>query len=232
MNHEYIVNDINLSFFLTKEKRKTLSLNILPDGSLIVKSPLFVNLKEIKMFVFNHISWVTKKRQSLLNLKEKIADNYENGSKVFYCGNEYKLRIEQDLIDKVIIEDDTILVLSTRSQNQRHIKKNLELWYLNQAKAVFNERLCECLHNFSDLKLPYLTIRNMKGRWGSYHSKHKVTLNLKLIKTPKRCIDYVVIHELCHVYHMNHGKEFKKLLESKIPNWKEIKKELNLFAAL
>lgn len=230
MLHEYIVNDIDLSFSLIKEKRKTLSMNMQTDGSLIIKSPLSVSLQDIKLFVYNHISWVVKKRGYILQLNEKITKDYKNGSKLFYLGNEYNLKIEQDLIDKIIVEKDNMLFLSTRPKNLPHIKKNIELWYLNQAKSVFIKSLCECLSNFPDLQKPDLIIKNMKRRWGSYHSNHKVTLSLNLIKTPKQCIDYVVTHELCHVYHMNHGKEFKKLLESKIPHWREIKKELNLFA--
>jgi len=229
MNHEFFINNIDLSFSLIKEKRKTLSINISKDGNLIVKSPLFVKTEEVKNFITKHINWITKKREHNKIFNTKIIEEYTNGSSFLYLGQKYQFVVEQGLLDEIILENDKMILFTTKPKNQQHIKKIIEKWYFNQATEIFNERLHSCLCNFVGLKIPDLAIKNMKSRWGSYSSKNKITLNSQLIKAPIKCIDYVVIHELCHAYHMNHGKEFKKLLESKIKNWKEIKKKLNFF---
>ena len=229
MNYEFFANSIDLSFSLIKENRKTLSARILSDGSLIVKSPLFVSLEEVKLFITKHMRWIVKKKEGARQLNTGASEEYTHNSILLFMGNKYQLVIQQGLLDKVFIEDGKMMFYATRPKNQKHIKKVLDGWYLKQAHEVFDESLLRCLDNFSGLQMPDLVIRNMKRRWGSYSSSHKITLTLSLIKAPERCIDYVVIHELCHAYHMNHGKEFKKLLSLKILNWKEIKKELNSY---
>lgn len=77
--------------------------------------------------------------------------------------------------------------------------------------------------NIMNLKYNELKFRKMKSRWGSCTSNGIITLNKKLIKTPEKCIDYVVVHELAHLVHMNHSKKFHKLILNYIPDAKRAK---------
>ena len=74
--------------------------------------------------------------------------------------------------------------------------------------------------------MPALKIRKMKTLWGSFSVKRGITLNLELIKAPRECIEYVVIHELCHLFHLNHGPKFYNLLEQFLPDWTKRKHKL------
>lgn len=225
MKHEFFIDLTDLSFSLCREFRRSLSLKILQDGSLIVKTPVFTKLNDIKQFICKNKDWILQRKNYIQHTNFK--KEYKTGVNFRYLGQSYILEIEQGITDNIVINESKIILFSTRPKNNLHIKKIIENWIKAKAKEVFNERLNQCLGNFIGLEKPDLVTRNMKRRWGSFSSSHKITLNLKLIESPIRCIDYVIIHELCHAYHMDHSQKFKKLLSSKLPNWKALKQELN-----
>ncbi len=110
------------------------------------------------------------------------------------------------------------------------IKNLMDKWYLEKANTRFNKSLMQCWLKFSrfDLIKPKLSIKHMKMRWGSLSSNGTVTLNRDLIKAPVECIDYVVMHELCHLKYNDHSPDFYKLLDSVIPDWEKVKHKLEL----
>jgi predicted metal-dependent hydrolase len=102
-------------------------------------------------------------------------------------------------------------------------------WYRRQAQQVFKERLDLCFAKlrFLDLDYPEWTIRQMQTRWGSCTPEGTIILNLKLIQAPKVYIDYVVMHELCHLKEPNHGARFYELLGHVMPDWRSKREQLN-----
>ena len=105
----------------------------------------------------------------------------------------------------------------------------LDAWYLSHAKRVFAERLAACYPRVEGLGIPFpsLAIRDMKARWGSCSAKGRLTLNRRLIHVPKDLMDYVILHELCHLKEYNHGPAFYALLERVLPDWKARRQKLN-----
>lgn len=116
----------------------------------------------------------------------------------------------------------------TLSQLVRHLFAVFWSW-VARVKAVFQERLEACYPRVARFKVAYpaLVVRRMKSRWGSCTAAGKITLNLKLIQMPKECIDYVVVHELCHLKEHNHSPAFYALLGKVMPDWEERKQKLN-----
>jgi predicted metal-dependent hydrolase len=99
-------------------------------------------------------------------------------------------------------------------------------WYRQRAKQKFAERLQKCLAKFHNMPPPPLAIVRLKKRWGSMTPSGRLTLNLDLIRAPVECIDYVIIHELCHRLHPHHGRQFQQLLAAKVGDWRAIKQKL------
>ena len=101
-------------------------------------------------------------------------------------------------------------------------------WYKNHAEKRFERGLNQALSLFLkyDIGSPPLVIQRMAKRWGSCTPKGKIILNPEIIKAPSRCIDYVVIHELCHLVHHHHGKQFYELQTKVMPDWKRWKDKL------
>jgi hypothetical protein len=112
--------------------------------------------------------------------------------------------------------------------NRDQVKSNLIAWYREHAEVKFDEYLHECLQLFARQKLtkPRLEIRAMPKRWGSYTPKGKLFLNPELIKAPGRCIEYVIVHELCHQISPSHNKAFYELLTEVMPDWVRWKDKL------
>ena len=109
------------------------------------------------------------------------------------------------------------------------MKARLHSWYVDRAHKVFAERLDACVELFDCEEKPGLQVRPMSRRWGSYSSKtNRVILNEALIRASTRHIDYVIVHELCHVTHQKHDRAFFALLASKLPHWQKLKTELEL----
>ncbi len=148
---------------------------------------------------------------------------------MWFLGKEYKLLVDNNKRRSIGKTDSEITICSKNPLDAQDIQIMLDIWYLRQAKHVFSERLKEMVKFFSKMKVPELRIKRMKRQWENYH-KHIITLNTHLIKTSRECIDYIIIHELCHTYEKNHQKKFYELLESKLKNWKEIDKKLKIFA--
>lgn len=134
--------------------------------------------------------------------------------------------------NKVVLKDGYFVIPAPRDAPDR-IKRLLESWYKNRAEVIFPEVFAECWEKLGrdDLKnliQPSLAIRKMDKRWGSLSKKGRLTLNRRLIQAPRDCIEYVVVHELCHLIHHNHGTDFYRLLDRTMPDWTKRKQRLEL----
>jgi predicted metal-dependent hydrolase len=135
------------------------------------------------------------------------------------------LRIEESEFDQVKLFRGRILVLKKENTSPKHL---LSEWYREKAVSHFDDTLKKILPLFLrfDMLLPELQIRHMPTRWGSCTSRGKVILNPELIKAPKGSIEYVIIHELCHLIHHNHTRAFYELQSAIMPDWKKWKERL------
>ena len=129
-----------------------------------------------------------------------------------------------------IYDKNGYFYITAKSGNSDYIKKLLLDWYKAKANNYFSKIFDGVWErcNFKNYTKPTLKIREMKTRWGSLSQNDTMTINLNLIKTSKECIEYVIIHELCHLAHHNHNPAFYELLDSKLENWKERKHKLEL----
>lgn len=164
-----------------------------------------------------------------LNISEK---KYISGSDILFLGKQYKLIVKNSDIN-VVLKDGNELILHTSSDidDSNDNLRILDKFYHSEAEKVFKRRFKACLRLFPEVDSNKITfkVRKMNKRWGSYQStKNNVLLNLDLIKADRRCIDYIIIHELCHVNHKTHNKEFYKILFSKMPDYENIENKLEL----
>lgn len=226
-----LINGIEFLYKAIREHRKTISIAIPIDKKLVIKTPIHFSKKDIEDFLQKKSTLIVKRLTKAEDRKKRIAkleDSYKNGGAVLYLGKKYKLLIDNSKRRNVVKSDTEITIYSKNLLDSQDIRLMLDTWYYRQAERVFSERLKEMVKYFDKMKIPELRIKSMKRQWGSY-IKHIVTLNLHLIKTPIECIDYIILHELCHTYEKNHQKKFYDLLESKLKNWKEVDKKLKTF---
>ena len=158
--------------------------------------------------------------KSIVKMIEKEKIKLKNNENFHYLGNTY---------DIVYTDNKNIIFGNTKV----FINKSFDIdkWYKKEAKKLFLEHLDIIYNRFSrDIPYPDLRIRKMTTRWGVCNTKSKtITLNLELIKRDTKYLDYVIVHELSHLIHANHSKEFWSLVEENCPDYKKIKNNMKKF---
>jgi predicted metal-dependent hydrolase len=156
---------------------------------------------------------------------------YVNGEIHLFRGNKSVLKIEKSNKPYIRFYDNTIEIGLEKTENALAVKMLLYRGYKVEALKVFPEIFRKILEKYNSqiFRPSGLVIRTMKRRWGSCSHKGIITLSTELIKLPDMYIEYVIIHELCHLKHHNHGTGYYKLLSELFPEWKSIRKELRKY---
>lgn len=217
--------DYNLEF----ADRKTLGIKVYPDKSVNVLAPQESSIEKIREKIKNKASWIVKQQDFFLSFHPLTpARKFISGETHLYLGRQYRLKLHESSDVSVKLAGGYINVHVKNTNDKKSIQKHLKQWYKQKAEFHFNqlfEELKPISGSFYD-KYPRLTYRWMDKRWGSCDKNGKIHLNLELIKTPKKCIEYVIVHELCHLKYLNHSNSFYTLLESVYPDWKGTKDRL------
>jgi hypothetical protein len=217
-----------IDYELLMMNRKSLEIAVHPDKSVVVKAPSTSGFEAIEEKIKKRARWIKRQIAYFNQFDPRTPDRkYVGGESHLYLGRKYRLKIEASDKDQVLLKNGYFWI-ETTSNETYHIKFLMDAWYRRRAKMylckIFND--CWAGFNKGDLNKPNLKLQKMEKRWGSLSSKGRLTLNVKLIHAPKECIEYVVIHELCHLIHHNHGSKFYKLLEHTLPDWMKRKHKL------
>jgi len=230
MDRHFAYRNISFDYTLILENRKTISATVFPNRALIVKAPQEATENRICDFLHRKFRWILKQQRYFEQFGSGVEKRYVSGETFRYRGRSYKLLLRKACgSEHVSLQHGTLTVSMFSPKDHARARKLLEDWYLEKAYKVFSERLSACFFLFDTKEMPALTIRKLSKRWGSYlHKTNKISLNQELIKASTRHIDYVIIHELCHIAHRQHNRAFYDLLESRLPQWETLKTELEL----
>ena len=219
---------------MTYRKRKTLSIQVLPDLTVQVISPIDATIESIKAKVRKRANWITRQRQFFQDLDIDSFPNFEyiGGETHRYLGRQYRLKIVPITTNEkaqVKLIGQYFHIFTPEKDNPKKTKQLLNNWYKSKAKIKFQERFNHCYKAIEKYGLPQpnLVIQKMKTRWGSWTPNNKILINPALIMKPTYCIDYVMMHELCHVKHPNHSNDFYEFLSIILPDWERRKILLN-----
>jgi predicted metal-dependent hydrolase len=222
----------DIEFKVLYSRRRTLGISVLPDATVVVRVPYLTTLKTINRIVGEKAGWIIKHRDSYRDKEpQKLKRHYISGEKHLFRGNEAVLNIVECNKPYLKFNNGTIEIGLRDPDDEDKVKQLLYLGYKNEALAVFPELLKMALskHENQNFRPNSLLIRTMKRRWGSCSNKGVITLSTELIKLPDRHIEYVIIHELCHLRHHNHGSGYYKLLSELFPDWKTVRKDLRKY---
>jgi predicted metal-dependent hydrolase len=222
-----------IEYTLIYADRETLAIHVHPDTTVAVEAPFESKFPEIEKRVRKRAAWIVKQQRSFRRFSVEFPPRkYVSGETHRYLGRQYRLRvIEDDIPIEVVRMDRGIITLFVSSKTPAHVQKVLESWLRERAHTIFTEQVEKWIPRFErfDVETPQVVIRNMKSRWGSCTAQGKITLNFKLIQVPKKLIDYVIVHELCHTVVHAHNAEFYALLSRIMPDWEERREKLNSF---
>lgn len=219
-NRSLFHNGKFLHYTLTKKDITKINLRIDDKGLIKVSAPNFVDIRSIEKFIYKNIDFIEK------NVDKRKNDNSFNldSGVISLFGVPFYVEKNISLKNSVKIATNRVIVSYKKVEDiERLIKKVVREFAIH----YFEKRILE-LSDFTGIPFTSLKIKWLKTKWGHCDSNKNIVLNCKLINYSKDTIDYVIIHELCHVIHMNHSREYWSLVAKFCPNWKTLRCDLKM----
>lgn len=220
-----IINEVEVE--VERKPIKHIHLSVYPPyGRVHVSAPEHVTDAQLRLFVLSKWTWVAEKREQALAHAIQPMREYINGEAHYFMGGLYRLFVDEGNHNHthVSIEGDYIVVHCLR---QEYAGRILREWYREELKKLLPpivERWAERV----GVPKPAIDVLDMKLRWGSCNrQKRAILFNLELAKKPLECIEYVAAHEVIHLIERNHTARFFRLLDTYLPQWERLRKELN-----
>jgi predicted metal-dependent hydrolase len=220
-----------IDFWLEYTSRKTLGISVTPELLVLVKAPVNTTLEKVKEKIRKKAPWIIKQQSFFLSFHPKTpARRFISGESHLYLGRQYRLKVIQSKTESVKLKGQFIEVEAT---DKSKVKQLLNDWYLRNAKAKFHLIARPLIDKFKKHKVEpsSIVLREMPTRWGSCTPKGKIILNPELIKAPRGCIEYVIIHELCHLIYHDHTQKFIDLQTKEMRDWEKWKIKLEKLLA-
>ncbi|MBQ7798402.1 MAG: M48 family metallopeptidase [Clostridia bacterium] len=232
---------------ITKKRMKNIRLSISKSGNVTVSIPYSTTYSYAYQFLVRKREWIVCQINKIhTNLANDSCNFVDNGN-IFLFGKNYPLKVELSTKNKVIFNNFDNTQNNSNDINSHHgftiytkdtSSDNARIMFIKWCKKYFLDFATNRLNYiysqiFNDNNLPIVKIKTMKSMWGNCNFvKRIITLNLYLAKTPMHCIDYVIVHELAHLIHHNHSKDFHDLLSRLLPDWKTRKKTLKDYSLI
>ena len=230
-----VYGDEVLDFEVLESPSRTekILIKVYADCRVVVSTPLNTDDQTIIEAVKQRSRWIYKQLREFREQSRFITPRkYKSGESHFYLGKQYQLKV---------IHDDTKpqgvkllrgkLEVNALDANLESIQSHLKEWYRDRAKVIFEVRLQRILEQALWVgDKPEIRLVTMRTQWGNCSPSGVLTLNPHLVKAPTICIDYVILHELCHLVEYNHSERFYQLLNQVMPDWSKIKNQLDMMA--
>lgn len=218
-----------IDYELSLEDRNDLAITVHPDLRVTVRAPQTKTAEIIDWRLQAKRSWIARQLRDFEQYHPLPEPRrFVGGETHWYLGRQYRLRLISGP-PTVRCSAGRLIVSSRRPEVTNSVEKALNAWYELRAWVVFTERFAEVQRTVRRFRrlAPQLRMRRMKKRWGSCTPSGTVTLNTELIRASKACIDYVIVHELCHLIVPAHSPRFFRLLDSCMPDWERRRARLN-----
>ncbi|NDV61086.1 M48 family metallopeptidase [Puniceicoccales bacterium CK1056] len=225
-----VYGERRIPYRLQFSDRKRLRITVKPDLNVVANAPSHYSEEEAREAVRSKARWILRQLASFQEFHPlPMPHKYISGETFVYLGRQYRLKVETGDRTPAKLRGRYLFVTVPDRTDSTKVKAAVDAWYRVRAEEVFRRYLEACMevagrHGISE---PELSIRNMRTRWGSCSSAGRITLNLKLIYAPVHCIEYVIMHELCHLAHHDHSPRFYRLLTRCMPDWEKRRKVLS-----
>ncbi|MCA9129336.1 MAG: M48 family metallopeptidase [Planctomycetales bacterium] len=221
---------LSIPFQIEFGARSRLTIHVHPEMRLQVLAPAGKSKDAVLERVESKSAWIAKQWRFFEQYQPaQPKPQYINGETHRYLGRQYRLKVRK--ADKTSVKlAGKFLHVSQPDTSDRNVTEQLvSQWYRLHAESTFARRTANCVEKCKSLKLtalPKISVRQMSRRWGSCTKAGNITLNLDLIRVPIHCIDYVIIHELCHLKIHDHSPSFYRTLTRILPDWESRKERL------
>lgn len=199
-----------------------------PHGRVRISAPIRMDLHTIRVYAISKLSWIRKQKKRYESQERETTRDFIYRESHYFLGRRYLLRVFETTGDpRIELKHNTIDLHSLQTSLREKKKELMQEWYRKKLRAIVNPLFDKWLNRLGLADVDF-SIRIMKTRWGSCNQlKRKIWLNLELAKKPIECIEFIVIHELIHIFEKNHTPRFKALMNHHFPNWKRLREDLN-----
>lgn len=221
-------------FYTFERKRvKNLNLRIRSDGSVYLSAHPRVSLAQAEAFLLAKWDFIRAAQAKFAQRQPAFPAEYAEGASIYVLGQKRHLHLIQGMPEGAVLEGEQLCVTIRDPDDGARVSAMVQRFFRQQAEAIFPTVLQNLLPLLSPWKVtcPHWRVRVMKSRWGScLPGKGTITLNLRLMAYPLSCVEYVVLHELCHFVHPNHSPAFHALMTALMPDWKQRRQQLQLLS--
>lgn len=222
MKIEFTYAGNKLEFELDFSKRKTIKIAVETPDTIKVTAPLGLSQKAIIETVKSKAPWILKRIYLLENMSLQPVHNFATGEKFLYLGEEITLKVtlNQCIRKAAVILLNNGLIVESPSLEKEKVRNALEIWY----RGKTSEKVKESINKFQPFFSAYprqIKVKEQKRRWASCTYLDDILFNWRCVMAKPEVIDYIVVHEMCHMVHKNHSKDFWNLVQQIIPDYKE-----------
>jgi predicted metal-dependent hydrolase len=227
MNHIQYGNRKIIFKIVRSNRRKTVGIYIDPETGVIIRVPHFLRVDEISEIVKKRAQWIIKKQGVIKNHNHlNSVKEFVSGEAFPYLGRQYRLKVEKSILEKeecCKLINGRFLVEINRQLDGKRVKGIVKMalmnWYLERAYEKIPERVKLYAHQIG-MRPKAVEIKNYKRQWGSCsHHNGVIRFNWKIIMAPVTILDYVIVHELCHLIYSNHSAQFWEKVQTIIPDF-------------
>ena len=205
-------------FELIRSKRRSLELRVLEDGRVQVRAPQRAPMRMVQAFVDSRRQWIVDQQHRQAS---RPRQRWQDGEALAWRGELLQMDVCEGRT-RVAISGGYLSIRVAQPDDEATVRSVVEGWMRRQAKPVFEDSIERQFAWFADqgFARPTLRIKKMRTRWGSLSARGYINLNMALLHYPPQALDYVVMHELCHLQHMDHGPGFHALMDARMPDWR------------
>lgn len=209
------------------------AIHVDPDGRVLVDAPENASDSQIRTAVTRRAGWIHGHLIAIrLRRAQVLPREYVSGESLLYLGRRYRLKVVTKGESPAAVRlRGGYIEVTVAVRKPTAVREALNQWYRGRARLVLEERLEAMASSLQWIRTaPAMRLQAMKVQWGSCSPAGRLTLNPHLVKAPRECIDYVLLHELCHLKEHNHSQKFYRLLERHLPRWRRKKERLDELA--
>lgn len=229
--HDILERPIHVN--ILRSARRSIEIMIYSESNIKVSAPKPLSHSAIVQYLQKKRKWLAQKMNNMQSVPQMIKSQYQYGEDIYYLGKRYLICAALNTKDNTTLnEEETCLMISPKAGSS--LNNKIVRWLKEMATLIFLERLSICHQRFYQhftCQIPTLRIRKMVSRFGSMSCRdHIMVLNQHLIHMPIACIDYVILHELCHLKYHNHSKRFYDMQSKILPEWPTLQRELRVLS--
>lgn len=217
-----------IEYTISFRDRKTLEISVEPPNTVTVVAPTGTTEETINLYVKKKANWIVQKLFLFKDMEfQKINRQMVSGEALLYLGRNYTLQLVDDpsLTKPEVRLFQGKFIVTTPTRDEQTLQKAMIDWYKQKATKKITERANYYQHYFKR-KPTAIKVKEQQKRWGSCTQNNELLFNWRSIMAPAHILDYIIVHEMCHLYYMNHSQEFWDLLNSVMPDYEQRKEWL------